>query len=283
MRVIWVLENIHENEEFYSKFNILLLLASVTLWKKNHPEDTLCLYADNMTQSLLRRINVIDMWNEVHTYKHERDINRSVFWACNKVAVLNQQTEPCIILDNDSLVFKPIKHLLKNKVTVANLETGRGYYPGNLDEYIKRLSFKKRWHTDSLNVSFLYFPDPNLIKKYTERSLTMMEEFSKMKVPNSQYLIFAEQLVLRDILDSENIPYQSLVATNWNCDKWNWGDDHDKGIWPFPESEMFFKHYGPLKTYVIEDKTDLGYEEECNLLYNCINIRNLDLSFIEKR
>lgn len=276
------MENIQEDEEFYSRFNILLLLASVSLWRKNHQDDTLCLYADKLTQELLTKLNVNYLWDEIITYSHTRNIDRSVFWACNKVAVLNQQTEPCVILDNDSLVFKPIKHLL-DKVTVSNLEYGKGYYPGNLDPYIKKLTIKKRWKTDSLNVSFLYFPDIDLLKRYTDKALSIMEEFTKMKAPNSQYLIFAEQLVLRDMLDSENIPYQSLVSTQWDCNKWDWGKNHKKGIWAYPESELYFKHYGPLKSFVKENKTELGYEEECKLLYNCINIRNLDLSFIKNK
>lgn len=282
MRVIWVLENIQEDEEFYSRFNILLLLASVSLWRKNHLDDTLCLYADELTQELLTKLNVNYLWDEIITYSHTRNIDRSVFWACNKVAVLNQQAEPCVILDNDSLVFKPIKHLL-DKVTVSNLEYGKGYYPGNLDPYIKKLSIKKRWKTDSLNVSFLYFPDVEFLKRYTDKALKLMEEFTEMKAPNSQYLIFAEQLILRDMLDTENIPYQSLVSTQWDCGKWDWGKEHNKGIWPYPESELYFKHYGPLKSFVKENKTELGYEKECKLLYNCINIRNLDLSSIKNK
>ena len=39
MKIIWVLENIKQDNKFYTKLNTLLLLASVTLWKKNNPED----------------------------------------------------------------------------------------------------------------------------------------------------------------------------------------------------------------------------------------------------
>lgn len=283
MRVIWVLENIEEDREFYSTFNTALLLASVTLWKKNHPEDYCVLYCDKLTETVLAELNVLHLWDEIIEYKHSRDIDRSVFWAVSKVEVLSYQTEPVILMDNDTLVFKKFSHLLDNKVIVANLETGKGYYPGNLDKFVKRLSYRRRWKEDSLNVSFLYFPNVDLIKEYTSISLNMMEEFTKMEVPHSQYLIFAEQLLLRHLLDSNNIPYKSVIKNNWDCNNLKWGAVHEKGIWEFPESELYFRHFGPLKSMIINGKATTTYEEELEILLNCINIPKLDLTGLHKK
>lgn len=283
MKVIWVLENIQEDENFYGKFNILVLLASVTLWRKYHPTHNCVLYCDVMTKGVLERMKVLHLWDEVSNYTHSRPINRSVFWACNKVAVLSEQTEPVILMDNDTLVFRSFEDILKDEVLVANLEDGQGYYPGNLDPYVKKLSYRARWKPESLNVSFLYFPKADLIKEYTSLSLQMMEEFTAAGTPHSQYLIFAEQLLLRHLLDKHNIPFKSIISTYWDCSKWSWGEDHDKGIWPWPESERHFRHYGPLKSMIINNKTDMSYDDEIKLLLNCINIPNLDVSFIPNK
>lgn len=283
MRTIWVLENIHNDKGFYGKFNTLLLLASVTLWKRNHPHHHTVLYCDDLTKETLTLANAIHLWDEIVKYEHTYKIKRDVFWACNKVKTVYEQDEPFVIMDNDTLVFKPIDEYLKDDVLVANLETGKGYYPGNIDQYVKRLSNKVRWQQDSLNVSFLYFPDPKVSKDYAHWSLQQMTEFSAMNVPNSQYLIFAEQLLLRWVLDNHKIPYKSIISTYWDCKKWEWGKDHDRGLWPFPESELYFKHYGPGKKYVIKDATDLGYEGECKLLLNAINLPELNLDHIENK
>ena len=213
MRIIWVLENIHNDRNFYSKFNTLLLLASVTLWKKNHPKDYTVLYCDELTKETLTLAGAIHLWHEVIIYTHTLPIKRHIFWACNKVKVISEQKEPFVIMDNDSLVFKPFDEYLKDEIIVANLEVGKGYYPGNTDKFIKRLSKRVRWQQDSLNVSFLYFPDPAISKDYANWSLELMEEFSKMNVPNSQYLIFAEQLLLRWILDNKKLKYKSIIST----------------------------------------------------------------------
>ena len=263
MKTIWVYENIREDKSFYSKFNILLLLSSVRLWKKNHPNFPCFLYCDKLTYNLLKDINVLKLWDEVILYSHDLNINRKVFWACNKVNVLNKQTEPCIILDHDSLVYKPIDEYLNDEVLVAHLELGEGYYPTNYDENIRNLSYNYHWETNSVNVSFLYFPKIDFLKTYTSLSLKIMEEFTNMNVPNSQYLIFSEQLLLKHLLDKHKVKYKSLITNYWDCNKWDWGESHSKGIWKYPESNLYYQHYGPLKNVIINDSNRYKESEEC--------------------
>jgi len=109
----------------------------------------------------------------------------------------------------------------------------------------------------------------------------MMEDFTKMEVPNSQYLIFAEQLLLRHLLDREQIEYDCLISNYWNCLKWDWGEESNKGIWNLPKGHLYFHHYGPLKTYILGMKD--RYEEEMEMLLNCINIKDLDLSNVHNK
>lgn len=111
----------------------------------------------------------------------------------------------------------------------------------------------------------------------------MMEEMTALKVPNPQYLIFAEQMLLKQMLDEHEISYRSIISTYWDCDKWTWGDDHDKGIWRFYDSERYFKHYGPLKAYVKDSRGGQNYESEIKMLENCINLPILDISKIPGR
>lgn len=283
MRIIWVLENIDNDRQFYSKLNILLLLASVRLWKRNQPEDYCVLYADSMTRDLLHELKVHHFWDEISLYSPQRKINTKVFWAASKLEILAKQTEPVIIMDNDTLVFKPIKeHLDLTKVYVCNFEVGKGYYPTAIDPFVQQLSYKARWKTESVNVSFLNLPDPEFTMMYSNMSLKFMEEFTEMGVPHSQYLIFAEQLLLKHLLDKNKIEYRSILSTNWDCKLWQWGQDHSKGIWSVNDSGLYFKHYGPLKSWIKKNLGDQNYEEEVKLLLNCINFRNLHLDIIEK-
>ena len=237
-----------------------------------------------MTIDLLHRMSVLEVWDEIRPLPKPRKINKSVFWASAKLQVLAEQTEPVILLDNDTHVYKPIKQYIDlANVCVTNYEVGVGYYPTSIDKYVRQLSYKPRWQTNSVNVSFLNLPDPSFTKRYAEKSLNMMEEFTEIGAPNSQYLIFAEQLLLRHMLDKENIEHKSILANYWDCKKWDWGEQHNNGVWTVEESEQYFKHYGPLKGWYLNNRGGLSYDWEMKHLLNCINIPNLDLSNISKR
>ena len=289
MKIIWVLENIKSNRnsnDYYinSRFNILLLLASVHLWRKNHPEDVCILYADDLTIDTFDRLKVLDFWHEIKPIPNPRKINKDVFWASSKLQVLSQVDEHVIIMDNDTHVYKPIKeHLDLSKVYVTNFEVGKGYYPTAIDPYVQKLSYKARWKTESVNVSFLNLPDPEFTREYANLSLKFMEEFTEVKAPNSQYLIFAEQLLLKHLLDKKQIPYSSILSTNWDCKEWKWGKENDYGIWPVFEAETYFKHYGPLKGFILNNRDGENYEREIKHLLNCINLPKLNLDSIPNR
>jgi len=288
LKVIWVLENIEKNynsHAYYidSKLNVLLLLASVYLWKKNHRDDTCILYTDELTVNLFLKLGVLDFWDKVFPLPKSRRIDKDIFWAASKVEVLGQQDEPVIIMDNDTHVYKPLKeHLDLNKVYVCNFEQGKGYYPTGIDDIIKQLSYKTRWKTESVNVSFLNLPDPKFTKKYAEISLNMMEEMTALKAPNPQYLIFAEQLLLKHLLDKDNIDYKSIISTYWNCQDLKWEGEHDKGLFKYPEeSNNIFFHYGPLKGTIKANKQIFNVQAECTKLLNCIKLPKLDLSMVK--
>ena len=284
MKVIWVLENIRKHESFYSKLNILMLLASVSLWKRNHREDICVFYGDDITIDFLGRLKVLTLWDEIRSIGNNRKIDKQVFWASSKLQVLADVEESVIIMDNDTHVYKPIRHLLDSNTTyVSNYEVGKGYYPLSNDKYVKELTYKTRWQTESVNVSFLHLPDPNFTNRYAELSLQIMEEFTAIKAPNPQYLIFAEQLLLRHLLDKEKVKHKSVISTYWDCKEWEWGEDHSNGLWPFIDSEQYFKHYGPLKSWILDSRADQNYEREIIHLKNCINLPNLDYSLFKQR
>lgn len=284
MNIIWVLENIEKSENFYSRFNILLLITSTILWKRNHPEDICILYADDMTIDLLDRIKVLEVWDKIKKLPDPIKVDKSIFWASAKLQVLAEVDTPVILMDNDTHVYTPIRNLLdKDTVYVTNYEVGKGYYPTSIDPYVRQLSYRPRWKTDSVNVSFLQLPDPAFTKDYAQKSIQMMEEFTVAKAPNPQYLIFAEQLYLRHLLDKSKTTYKPIIKNSWDCQSKKWLEDNNNGIWTVDESEQFFKHYGPTKRDILQSSRGWDYGWEMKHLLNCTNFLNLDLSSIKNR
>ena len=76
MKIIWVYENITKQREEYSKFNTLLMLASVSLWKRNHPEDDTWLYCDELTHSLIKDIGVESLYDNIEIIDFKLDLLR---------------------------------------------------------------------------------------------------------------------------------------------------------------------------------------------------------------
>jgi len=284
LKVVWVYENIQKSLDFYGKLDLLLLLSSVSLWKRHHREDTCILYCDEMSYDILDKLKVIEFWDQIKPIPNPRRINKGVFWASSKLQVLADIHDPIIIMDHDTHVYKPLKPLLDlNKVYVTNLELGQNFYPTSTDPYVKKLSYKPRWQTDSVNVSFLNLPDPSFTREYANLSLQLMEEFTEIKAPNPQYLIFSEQLLLKHLLLDNNIDHSSIISTYWDCKKWDWGNDHDNGLWNIDESYKFFKHYGPLKGVIKDSREGENYEGELIHLKNCIKMPHIDLSSIKNK
>ena len=57
-RLIELLKGVYE-------FKLVMLFASVSLWKKYHPNHTTILYCDEMTEKYLSNLNVFPLWDQI--------------------------------------------------------------------------------------------------------------------------------------------------------------------------------------------------------------------------
>lgn len=263
MKTVWVFDS-YKNEP--AQRDVIMLLASCKLWSIHCPQDYRVLYCNEALGNLLASLGEIKIFNEVNPLFKlpEFDVDPAVFWAYPKLRVLSQVEEPVTIVDHDFFVFENIRESIDSSLVCYNYtEDPGGYYPGNLDPYVKQLSWHARLPEFSANVSFLQLPDPDFTQFYAGFSLATMEEFSKMQVPDARYLIFAEQLMLKQSLGDQN--YQCLLKEVYECKKHTWNaerlDEH--GIWTREEADWHkFIHYGPAKT--LWSKRE--YEEELQFL-----------------
>lgn len=260
MKVIWVYEDIGKLP--LSRLEVTMLLTSTKLWGFYHPEDTRVLYCNLRLGNTLKSLGVLKSFDKVIILPTNEDflVDTQVFWSFSKLKTLVQQTEPVILMDHDFIPLCSIKDSLDlSKVCYCNTEYATGYYPGNMDSYIKQLSLKLRWPEYSSNVGFLNLPDPEFTQYYAGTSIQVMEELTKLKVPNSLYLIFAEQMVLKQLLQDQ--PYQALLKDVWRCKEHRWDSKNadQNGIWTLKESSRIkFHHYGPTKKHLVGD--DYGKE-----------------------
>ena len=107
-----------------------------------------------------------------------------------------------------------------------------------------------------------------------------MEVFTKMKVPNSRFLVFAEQLLLKHLLDYHKIEYDTLLNEKWHA-KGKYYEKNDKGYMSFIDSSTTFRHYWMDKPLIKENKDGFSFEGEITILKNILKPTEVNIEYIE--
>jgi len=269
MKAIWVIENVKKDNSFYDEFKLVMLFASVSLWKKYHPEHTTILYCDEMTEKYLSNLNVFPLWDQIKHLSYPEKINREIFWSSCKTKIISEATEPIVVVDHDFLIFTNIDKYLKDEVLYTHEEQAYPWYPAKEDRYCARLTKPSPYELDlAANVSLFYLPDPSFAKMYGEWTLKNHEEFTIMDFDgmSPNYMIYSEQLMLKQLLVRDNIPHNTLTINVFDNNKAIFTNAVNMyGIWNSKESSLYYRHYGMDKKKLKENKDEIDY------LYRCIN------------
>ena len=285
MKIIWVLENVKKDNSFYDEFKIVLLLASVTLWKRYHPNHTTFLYCDKLTEKYLSNLGVLKLWDHIKNLSYPEKIQRKYFWSSCKTKVISETTEPLVVVDHDFLIFTNIDEHLKDKVLYSYNEISYPWYPSKHDKWCHQLSDPVDIVVDlSANLSLLYLPNPNFAKKYAKRTLKNHVEFAAMEdfeIVDASYMIFSEQIMLKQMLVKENIPHKTLVSNVYDNSKFMFSDVVNMyGIWNREEISLYYRHYGFEKRKFKGEKL----KSEIEYLYRCINSsKKLDIKLLKSK
>jgi hypothetical protein len=277
LNTYWVYENIKEDHSFYNKLDILLLLCSGFLWKKHHPNFTTHLTADKLTLNYLKSFNGLSIFDKVDEVPKNSYVDKSVFWASSKVEKLRYIEGPSIIMDHDFLVFKSFEKYLKDKPFFCHEENGHGYYDTAWNPFVKSINdLVSRPKPHAINCCFLYLPDHKFANAYSKTSIELMERFTKLNAPNSRFLVFAEQLLLKHLLDFHNIEYNTLLNEKWNA-KGKYFEPSDRGHISFDNSQTTYRHYWMDKPLIRESKESFDLNQEIAILYNILKKSKVDI------
>lgn len=279
MEAVWVLENVKGDKAFYSKLELLILVASISLWRKHHPTHKTVLYCDEMTNNVLSKLGVINLWNEVRHLSYPEKINRKVFWSSCKTKVISNTKIPLVIVDHDFLIYTNIDEHLKDELVFTYNEKSNNWYPKENSKANRALSNPIEYVNDlAANVSLFYLPDPEFAREYGNQTLQNHIEISAMEIQDlsANYMILSEQLMLKQWLSKREIPHKSLCRNIWDCKSIKYTlDEVDNGIWGHREIEKYCKHYGLDKTRIKENQEGFDYNQEIEFLYRCIKSTKL--------
>ncbi|MBC8399344.1 MAG: hypothetical protein H8E16_19910 [Flavobacteriales bacterium] len=286
MEVIWVLENVKRDKFFYGKLQLTLLVASISLWRKYHPDHYTVFYCDNLTYDTLNKLQILHLWHDVRKLEYPDDINREIFWSGCKTKIISETTKPILVIDHDFLIRKNIDKYLNTNVLYSYDEIANNWYPPKWDAYAKMVPFE-RIVDRAANVSLFYLPDPKFSNKYGKQVLENHKVLSKIikKLPKNKkheisanYMILSEQLMLKQWLVKDKIPHETLSNLVWDCNKpigqsLSENIKADQGIWNSKECSLYYKHYGVEEKHLKENyytDTEQEYQKNINYLRRCI-------------
>lgn len=252
-----------------------MMFASVIQWKKHNPSYITELHIDELTYKTFNKLGVLELWDNIEILADNKFVDKNVFWASSKLQVLSRVKGPVVIMDNDFVVYKSFEKFLKDKIVVAHEEDGDSYYLGPLDPIIRQVKhIINRPNLDAINCSFLYFPDFRFTHSYATTSLELMTEFTRLKAPNSKYLIYAEQLLLKHLLDIHEIQYETLIDKVYKSAESRFFGKSN-GIIKYKDAYKYYRHYWKEKKSIRENTDGFSHDDEVKLLENTIKNRIL--------
>lgn len=275
METIWVLENVNNDSQFYSESLLLMLFASVSLWRKYHPHHKTVFYCDEISYNFIKKFSIEYLWDDIRIFSYNNKINKKIFWSSSKTNIISKTNIPLLVIDHDFLIFKNIDKYLKDYILYTYDEIANNWYPGEHDIFSSKLSTPiKKLVNYAANVSLFYLPNPDFANEYGLQTLKNHEEFSKMNSEkiNTNYMILSEQFMLKQWLVEKKISHKQLSKNIWDCKNVKYTDKlSNNGIMNLKESLLYYKHYGVEKKKLLRKDNIKKYNDTINFLYRCIN------------
>lgn len=204
-------------------FELLTMILSALNWKKYNGE--IKLVADELGIKYIEKHNLNSIWDDIELLEMPSEFNHKPFWAAGKLYALKQQKVPCVLIDNDFIVWKNIEEYLKNDIVVAHTEDiSKNYcYPEKEYFKMKKEYFKMNkkykfnssysWKVKPCNTAFLYIKDLIFKDFYISESLNFMRNCIEAENDVCS-MVFAEQRLLAMCADQWNINISTLMDEN---------------------------------------------------------------------
>lgn len=193
------------------RFELLTLIISALEWRKHNGR--IKLVTDRRGLEYLRSISlaklldrtprgnnrsVAEIYDELDASLDGIDslgIDENVFWAGAKLFALRRQQCPCVMIDLDFIVWKPLDFApYRSDVSVIHFERIDDciYPPSEHFRFKKNFRFPVAldWTVEACNTAFAYFGARDLVERYCEFAFEFMRAADGEGLP---YMVFVEQ------------------------------------------------------------------------------------------
>jgi hypothetical protein len=217
---------------FIEDYDLLTTILSALEWRKHN--GGIKMVTDAAGAEYYHRLGLSHIWDLGITTSLDALDSEAIFplsfWAAGKIFALEQQSAPCVMIDTDFIVWKPLAAAINGvKIAAAHREDLYGeIYPEksffNMD---KNYQFPAEWDWTVLpcNTALLYVADTKFKEYYTAESIRFMRNLRETKNITAE-MVFAEQRLLamcaaargihiKTLLDTDNLETQNAFTHVW--------------------------------------------------------------------
>ncbi len=181
-------------------FELLTTALSALVWRReNGPIRMVC---DTRAKKYYDECGLSFLWDEgVHPILDliPEDINPMAFWAGGKLYALSAMPSPCVMIDTDFIVWKPLEPIVAgyDAAAIHREDIMPDIYPGP-EAFCQTRNFPLHnfdWTVNPLNTALSYFGNDSFRRYYTDTAICFMRSSPKAEDVLT-YMVFAEQRLL---------------------------------------------------------------------------------------
>lgn len=205
---------------------LLTAELSARLWRRyNGP---IRLLTDPRGGDYVKSTPLADAYDEILPVLDPRccGVDPDKYWAASKIAALSKLPVPCVILDLDMMIWKPLA-LSEEKLVCACVEFSNDtvYPPFSFFRMTGDYAFPPAWSQEAtaLNTAFFYIADEELKREYTREAFRFM--LAERESPDywAVCMTFAEQRILGLCAEARGIYAKLLYDMDRDCLTHIWG------------------------------------------------------------
>lgn len=227
--------NKRDNKFFIEDFEILTTILSALKWREKN--GSIKMITDSIAAQYYSSLKIDSIWDLGMDVSLDnivpKEINPKIFWAAGKLFALKKSKAPCIMIDTDFIVWKPIYNLIKvNKICTIHKENidEKVYPPKEYFHMKKEYNFDKQWDWSVLpsNTALLFMGDENFKNYYVNSSINFMMNLKEAQ-DNITGMVFAEQRLISMCAKKKNINISEIMT----LEKLFGGQDYFTHVWGF--------------------------------------------------
>jgi hypothetical protein len=201
---------------FIEDFELLTTILSALEWRKRN--GTIKMITDTVGAEYYSALGISHIWDlgvETSLDSIDNRIQSLPFWAAGKLYALQSMAAPCVMLDTDFIVWKPLSNDVQDsELTVIHREeiNSEIYPPQSFFKMKDTFAFPPEWDWSVLpcNTAFLYVFGNEFKNYYTKTAIDFMRNLAESSNITVE-MVFAEQRLLAICASAKGIKIKSLL------------------------------------------------------------------------